>query len=160
MAVLGLARSLFDEHGGQGAEDERLDAAREPIEVEAGDGRQTDRQPGELGEHAAEAGEETENAENGEDDAEDKQLLIALLLTEENHGRADQGEDHCGNGAGTQSTEERIAGSGQGTVDQGTDNGTGQNVAEVTASHADRGEELSHDIDGCHDKMGSRKPFR
>ena len=53
MAVLGLARSLFDEDGGKGAEDECLDAAGEPVEVEAGNGGQAHGQPGELGEDAA-----------------------------------------------------------------------------------------------------------
>ena len=37
-----LAGSTFDEDCGQGTEDERLDAAAEPVEIQAGKGRDTD----------------------------------------------------------------------------------------------------------------------
>ena len=41
-----VARSLFDEESGEGAEDKGLDAAAEPVEVETGNGGNAHDQPG------------------------------------------------------------------------------------------------------------------
>ena len=40
--ALVLTGSTFDEDGGQGTEDERLNAAAEPVEIQAGEGRDAD----------------------------------------------------------------------------------------------------------------------
>lgn len=42
--------------------------------------------------------------------------------------------------------EQRAVGGDQRGVDQGADDRTGENVAEMTAGHGDGGEQLTHDI--------------
>ena len=157
---MGLARSLFDEDGGKGAEDECLDAAGEPVEVEAGNGGQAHGQPGELGENAAEAGQQPQNAQHRKDNTEEEQLLLVLLLPEEDHQSAHNGDGNGDDPIGAQRAEEGIAGSGQRAIDQGADNGAGENIAEVTAGHADGGKELGHDVDGGHDEDGVKKALQ
>ena len=158
--LVGLARSLFDEDGGKGAEDECLDAAGEPVEVEAGNGGQDHGQPGELGEDTAEAGQQPQNTQHRKDSTEEEQLLLALLLTEEDHQSAHNGDGNGDDPIGAQPAEEGVAGSGQRAIDQGADNGAGENIAEVTAGHADGGKELGHDVDGGHDEDGVKKALQ
>ena len=47
-----LTGSTFDEDGGQGTEDERLNAAAEPVEIEAREGRDADLEQLELAQEA------------------------------------------------------------------------------------------------------------
>ena len=53
-----------------------------------------------------------------------------------------------------------MAQAGQGPVQQGGDDGTGQDVAEVTAGHADGGGQLRDDVDGRHQEDGVEIPFQ
>ena len=48
-----LAGSTFDENCGQGTENERLDAAAEPVEIQAGKGRDADLEQLDLAQHPA-----------------------------------------------------------------------------------------------------------
>ena len=61
MAAALSARGLFDEEGCQGAENECLDAAAEPVEIQAGNGGNADGQPGII---HAQTGEDGENAKH------------------------------------------------------------------------------------------------
>ena len=79
-----LTGSTFDEDGGQGTEDERLNAAAEPVEIQARKGRDADLEQLEL---VQESGQPAKND---------------------------------------------VAQARQRPVQQGGDNGTGQDVAEVT----------------------------
>ena len=68
-----------------------------------------------------------------------------LLLAEEDHQSAHNGDGNGDDPIGAQRAEEGVAGSGQRAIDQGADNGAGENIAEVTAGHADGGKELGQD---------------
>ena len=107
-----LTGSTFDENCGQGTEDERLNAAAEPVEIQAREGRDADLEQLEL---AQEAGQPAKND---------------------------------------------VAQARQRPVQQGGDNGTGQDVAEVTEGHADRGGPSDSTLMGAIRKMGSSRPFR
>ena len=89
-----LTGSTFDENGGQGTEDERLNAAAEPVEIQTGKGRDAD--------------------------------LEQLDLTQE----------------ARQPAKDDMAQACQCPVQQCGDDRTGQDVAEVTERHADRGRDL------------------
>ena len=88
-----LTRRLLDEDGGQGAEDEGLDAAAEPVKVEAGDGGDADGQPGELDAYQADKGQSTKN---GQDDAENLQALLLFCPSEEEQRKSDGSGAHSG----------------------------------------------------------------
>ena len=89
-----LTGSTFDEDCGQGTEDERLNAAAEPVEIQTGKGRDAD--------------------------------LEQLDLTQE----------------ARQPAKDDVAQACQCPVQQCGDDRTGQDVAEVTERHADRGRDL------------------
>ena len=92
--------STFDENGGQGTEDERLDAAAEPVEIQAREGRDAD--------------------------------LEQLQLAQE----------------ARQPAEHDMAQACQRPIQQGGNDRTGQDIAEVTERHADGGGDLRQHIDG------------
>ena len=54
-----LAGSTFDENSGQGTENERLDAAAEPVEIQAGEGRDADLEQLDLAQHPGQPAKET-----------------------------------------------------------------------------------------------------
>ena len=56
--------------------------------------------------------------------------------------------------------EQRAVGGDQRGVDQGADDRTGENVAEMTAGHGDGGEQLTHDIDGRQDEKGIQEALQ
>src|SRR5699024_9337704 len=57
-----------------------------------------------------------------------------------------------------QGAEHHMAQAGQCPVQQGGDNCAGQDVAEVTAGHADGGGQLRDDVDGGHQEDGVQVP--
>ena len=77
MAAALSARGLFDEEGGQGAEDECLNAAAEPVKIQAGNGGNANGQPGVM---HTQTGENGENAQHRDDDAQNFQLLFLFVL--------------------------------------------------------------------------------
>ena len=152
-----VACGLFDEEGGQRTEDKCLDAAAEPVEVQAGDGRDTDSQPGVL---CAQIGDNGQDAQDGHDDAQDLEQGLGNLLADEEQDDASHSDDRCNHQAGAQSAEQCIVSSSQCAVDQSADDGAGEDVAEMTASHGDGGEAFGHHIDGCHHEDGIQEAFQ
>ena len=86
-----VAGSLFDEESGQGTEDKCLDAATEPVEVEAGDGGDADGQPGVAG---AQVGDGSQNAQHAENNTDNKGELLAALAENNDHAAADDCDFH------------------------------------------------------------------
>ena len=146
---------LFDEESGEGAEDECLNAASEPVKVQAGDGGDTHSQPGIGG---SQVGENSENTQNGKDNAQNEGELLTTSAENNDQADANEGQTNGNPQVGAQGTEEGVIGSGQSGIDQSADNGAGENIAEMTAGHGYRGEALGHDIDGQQDEQGIQEP--
>ena len=110
-----VACSLFDEEGGQGTENECLNGAAEPVKVQAGDGGDTDGQPGIIN---TQVGEDGQNAQDAGNDADHKQSLLADFLSDKEENDTNNCHGDCNIQGRTQQVEQGIVGSYQSSIDQ------------------------------------------